>query len=196
MTTPLSTQHLSRRTAVAGLAAGGLGVAAGAHRASAQEMNLADHPIQGMWLAMANPPRSGVDPQVPVPSYYGADGTCILHFVPAQVAMDDSLQFAGAPMGVWEPYDERTAHFTVVQTLVDATGKLVGTATIDGHPKASEDGMTFSDDGSLVTVTIRNPAGEVVMVIPPNTDNAPVTGIRMRVGNPGFPGDDEATPVS
>lgn len=199
MRTERHDKSVTRRTALAGLGAGGLGLtlATGGARSAraAQAMSTADHPIRGVWLAMANPPRSGVDPQVPTPSYYGADGTCILGFVPAQIAMDDALQFAGAPMGVWEPYDDLTAHFTVVQGLVDATGKLVGTVTIDGHPKASEDGMTFSDDGSLVTVTIRDPAGAVVTVIPPNTDNAPVTGIRMRVGNPGFPGEETATPV-
>ena len=74
-------------------------------------------------------------------------------------------------------------------------GHLVGSVTIDGHPKVSEDGMSFTDDGSLVTVTIRDAAGEVVMVVPPNTDGPPVTAIKMRVGNPGFPGDENATPV-
>jgi hypothetical protein len=46
-----------------------------------------------------------------------------------------------------------------------------------------------------VTVTIRDPAGAVVAVIPPSTDGEPVTAFRMRVGLPGFPGDDDATPV-
>ena len=98
-------------------------------------------------------------------------------------------------MGVWEPYDERTGHFTVVQVLTDADGNLTGSATIDGHPKVSEDGLTFLDDGSLVTVTIRDAAGAVVMVIPPGAGGPPVTGVKMRVGNPGFPGQEDATPV-
>jgi len=156
---------------------------------------MADHPMTGMWLAMANPLRRGEDPQFPAPSLFAADGTVILGFVPAEIGMDGGVQFTGSPMGVWEPYDERTAHFTAVQVLADKTGKLIGTVTIDGHPKVSEDGMSFSDDGSLVTVTIRDAAGAVVMVVPPNTDSLPVTGVRMRVGNPGFPGEEAATPV-
>ena len=196
MCTPNSTNTVTRRTAVAGVGASGLGVALGGRRAGAtQGMTTIDYPMMGMWLAMGNPPRRGEDPQFPAPSLFAADGTVMLGFVPAQIGMDDAVQFSGAPMGVWEPYDERTAHFTVVQVLADMTGKLIGSATIDGHPSASDDGLTFSDDGSLVTVTIRDAAGVIVMVIPPSTDGLPVTGVKMRVGNPGFPGERDATPV-
>jgi hypothetical protein len=72
---------------------------------------------------------------------------------------------------------------------------LVGSVTIDGHPRVDEDGATFVDDGSLVTVTIRDAAGAVVVVVPPGTPGRPVTAVRMRVGNPGFPGEEDATPV-
>jgi hypothetical protein len=116
-------------------------------------MSTADHPLMGMWLAMANPPGQREDPQFPAPSL-----------------------------------------FTAVQAIADMTGKLVGSVTIDGHPNVSADGMSFSDDGSLVTVTIRDPAGAVVNVIPP-AKGPPVTAIKMRVGNPGFPGEEAATPV-
>jgi len=193
-----SAKHTTtRRAALAGLGAGGLGLALATRGAAAQDAaaDLAAHPMAGMWLAMANPPRRGEDPQFPAPSLFAADGTVILGFVPAEIGRDGEVQFTGSPMGVWEPYDELTAHFTVVQVLADKTGKLVGTATIDGHPKASEDGMTFSDDGSLVTVTIRDAAGAVVTVIPPSTEGMPVTGVKMRVGNPGFPGEETTTPV-
>jgi len=108
--------------------------------------------------------------------------------------MMGDLEYSGSPLGVWEPYDEQTGHFTVVQVLVDKTGALAGSLTIDGHPKVGADGTTFTDDGSLVTVTIRDPTGKVVNVIPP-TKGTPVTAIKMRVGNPGFPGDETATPV-
>jgi hypothetical protein len=158
-------------------------------------MSTADHPLMGMWLAMANSPRQDLDPQFPAPSLFAADGTVILGFVPAQIGMEGELQYTGSPMGVWEPYDEQTGHFTAVQVLADKIGVLAGTVTIDGHPKVSEDGNSFIDDGSLVTVTIRDPAGAVVAVIPPSTDGEPVTAFRMRVGLPGFPGDDDATPV-
>jgi len=194
MTTP-RIDTISRRTALAGLSAGGLGLALVATRGGAQEaMSTADHPLTGLWLAMANPARAE-DPQVPVPSLFAADGTVVLGFVPAEIGMDDNVQFVGSALGVWEPYDERIGHFTAVQTLADMTGKLVGSVTIDGHPLVGEDGATFVDDGSLVTVTIRDAAGAVVTVVPPGTFGRPVTAVKMRVGNPGFPGEENATPV-
>jgi hypothetical protein len=157
-------------------------------------MTTADHPLMGVWLAMANAPRRDQDPQYPAPSIFAADGTVVLAFVPAQINMQGDLQFTGNPMGVWEPYDEQTGHFTAVQVLADKDGHLAGSITIDGHPKVNADGMSFTDDGSLVTVTIRDPSGKVVNTIPP-TKGTPVTAIKMRVGNPGFPGEEMATPV-
>ena len=189
-------RSVSRRAALTGVGAVGVGAALGTPSTrAAQAMSTADHPLMGMWLAMANPARRGQDPQFPAPSLFAADGTVILGFVPAEIGMEGEIQYTGSPMGVWEPYDEQTGHFTVVQVLADKTGTLAGTVTIDGHPKVSEDGTSFIDDGSLVTVTIRDPAGAVVTVIPPNTDGPPVTAIKMRVGNPGFPGEEDATPV-
>ncbi len=196
MSTTRSNLNLTRRTTLAGLAAGGLGVAVGGRRSgTAQEMSLADHPMTGMWLALGNPPRRGQDPQFPAPSLFATDGTVILGFVPAEIGMEGDIQFTGSPMGVWEPHDDHTAHFTVVQVLADKTGKLVGTVTIDGHPSTDDGGLTFSDDGVLNTVTIRDAAGAVLTVIPPGTAGTPVTGIRMRVGNAGFSGEENATPV-
>ena len=187
---------LTRRTALSGLGAGGLGVALGSQGGrAAQSMSTADHPLMGMWLAMANAARRGIDRQFPAPSLFAADGTVILGFVPAEIGMEGEIQYTGSPMGVWEPYDEQTGHFTAVQVLADKTGALAGSVTIDGHPKVSEDGMSFVDDGSLVTVTIRDPAGAIVAVVPPSTDGPPVTAIRMHVGLPGFPGEEDATPV-
>jgi len=190
-----SINSISRRVALAGLGAGGLGVAIGARGAhAAPATSTADHPLTGMWLAMANPGRDE-DPQFPAPSLFAADGTVVLGFVPAEIGMDGNVQHAGSPMGVWEPYDERTGHFTAVQALADASGALVGSVTIDGHPEVSEDGTSFVDTGVLVTVTIRDAAGKVVTVVPPGPTPRPVTAIKMRVGNPGFPGEEVATPV-
>jgi hypothetical protein len=189
-------QSVSRRAALAGLGAVSLSGALGARSARAQAMSTADHPLMGMWLAMANPPRrSGEDPQFPAPSLFAADGTVVLGFVPAQIGMDGNVQYTGSPMGVWEPYDEQTGHFTAVQVLADMSGKLIGSATIDGHPKVSADGLTFIDDGSLVTVTIRDAAGAIVTVVPPGAGGLPVTATKMRVGTPGFPGSEDATPT-
>ena len=196
MTTSGQNPAVSRRSALTGLGAGGLGVALATQGSrAAQTMSTADHPLTGVWLAMANPPAQRDDPQFPAPSIFAADGTVVLGFVPAAIGMDGKIQFPGSPIGVWEPYDEQTGHFTAVQAIADMTGALVGSVTIDGHPKVSEDGMSFIDDGSLVTITIRDAANAVVMVVPPNTDGPPVTAVKMRVGNPGFPGEEDATPV-
>jgi hypothetical protein len=189
-----SDRSLSRRTALAGLGVGSLVAGLGTRSAGAAQAPVtADHPLVGMWLAMANPPRAE-DPKFPAPSLFAADGTVVLGFVPAAIGMDGSIQFVGAPMGVWEPHDEWTGHFTAVQAIADATGALVGSATIDGYPRVDEDGTTFFDDLSLVTVTIRDAAGAIVTVVP-GTGGRPITAVKMRVGVPGFPGDEDATPV-
>ena len=195
MTSSHGRTTVSRRTALTGLGAGGLAVALGTRSVQGQgALSTANHPLTGMWLAMANP-ANAQNPPFAAPSLFAADGTVVLSFIPADIGMDDKLLFQGSPMGVWEPYDERTGHFTAVQALADATGKLVGSVTIDGHPKVSEDGLTFIDDGSLVTITIRDAAGKVVTVVPPGTPGRPVTATKMRVGNAGFPGDEMATPT-
>jgi hypothetical protein len=195
MSISATNRQLSRRSAIAGFGASGVVLAlAGQIAHAAQDMSTANHPLTGMWLAMANPTRPE-DPQFPAPSLFAADGTVVLGFPPAAIGMDGTLSFQGSPMGVWEPYDERTGHFTAVQAIAGASGNLVGSVTIDGHPQVSEDGTTFIDDGSLVTVTIRDPAGNVVNVVPPGTPGRPVTAVKMRVGVPGFPGEEAATPV-
>jgi hypothetical protein len=195
MTTPGIDAALSRRTALAGLGAGALALAQTQRSAgAAQPMSTADHPLAGVWLAMANPTYPD-NPQFPAPSVFAADGTVVLGFPPAEIGMDGTMQFVGSPIGVWEPYDEQTGHFTAVQAIADQTGMLVGSVTIDGHPRVGDDGTTFVDDSSLVTVTIRDADGAVVTVVPPGTPGRPVTAAKMRVGNPGFPGEEDATPV-
>jgi hypothetical protein len=184
---------LSRRTALAGIGAGGLGVAlaATARTSNAQDAatDLANHPLTGTWMAMANPALPD-NPQVPVPSLFGADGTVLLNFPIVDIG-PQGMQFQSAYVGVWEAYDAHRGHFTATQTISAPDGTLVGTVTVDGHPLVSDDGLTFIDDGSLVTVTIRDAAGAVVTVVPPGTPGRPVTGVRMNVGLPGFP---DATP--
>jgi hypothetical protein len=186
---------VSRRTALAGLGAGSLAVVLGAGSArAAQGMSTADHPLTGMWLALANPARAE-DPQVPGGALFAADGSVILNWVPAAIGLDGTLQYLSTYMGVWEPYDARTGHFTAVQVMADATGNLAGSVTVDGYPEVSEDGTTFVDTGVLVTVTIRDAAGKTVDVFQPGVTPRPVTAVKMRVGNPGFPGEENATPV-
>jgi hypothetical protein len=189
MSTSRIATSLSRRTALAGLGAGGIGVALAApgRLAAAQDApsaDLADHPLTGTWLAMANPPLPE-DPPFAAPSLFGADGTVLLVFPPTQVG-PQGVTLNAPIMGVWAPDSERRGHFTAVQPLSDANGAYLGTVTIDGYPEVSEDGQTFIDDGSRAVATIRDAAGAIVQQVPAVGDR-PVTAIRMGVGTPGFP---------
>ncbi len=185
MTTQRTTRSrsVSRRTALAGLGAGGLGLALATRGpgASAQDTT-ASHPLVGAWLALT--------PQA-APAIFGSDGTVVLGFPASQAGAQD-VEFVGPALGTWEPTGERSGRFTVVQALSDATGAFSGTVTIDGgQPMVSEDGQTFIDDRSGVTVTVRDPANNVVAVIPFDASLPPLTATRMGMGSPGFP---EATP--
>lgn len=186
MTTSRTTAAVSRRTALAGLGAGGLGLAlaASARPAAAQDTTseaMASHPIVGVWNVKA--------PSGPDIAVFSADGTNV-HALPTASAGPQGVQFVSALVGTWEPIGPRTVHFTSVQQISDANGAFVGTVTIDGHPTVSEDGQSLLDDASETTVTIRDAAGTVVDVI---TGGPPATGVRMAVGAPGFP---EATPTA
>jgi len=173
-------------SAVSGALTGALTFGRSNEVAARQETaSLADHPMTGMWLAMANAPLPD-DPQVPVPSLLAADGTVLLMFPVTQKGLQ-GVQFNSAYLGTWKPETERRAHFTAVQLLSDADGAFLGSVTVDGHPEASEDGQSFVDDNALVMVTIRDAAGAVLQEVS-GAGAPPVTGIRMAPGAPGFPG--------
>lgn len=185
------TSPITRRIALASFGAGGLALATGRSTAGRQATNLADHPLTGMWLAMANP-ASPEDPQFPAPSYYGADGTVLLSFPVGQVG-PNGAQLSSILMGTWEAHDDQTGHFTVVQLLSELDGAYAGSVTIDGFPKVSEDGASFIDDGSMAFVTIRDPLGTVVGTAPA-VGSKPVTAVRMAPGAAGIP-EPAATPT-
>jgi hypothetical protein len=192
MTISTTIETISRRTALTGLAAGGLGLAlattcVGAS-AQAAATDLANHPLAGTWLAMANPPLPE-DPQIAVPSYYGADGSVLLMF-PLSALGPQGVVFGAAGVGTWEADGEQRGHFTAVRVMSDANGTFTGTTTIDGYPEVSQDGQTFIDDGSKAIITIRDPAGAIVQQFP-GAGARPVTAMRMGPSIPGFP---EATP--
>jgi hypothetical protein len=154
---------------------------------------LATHPLTGVWLAMANPPLPD-DPQYPAPSLL-ADGTVVLMVPPVQKG-PQGVQFSSDMVGIWEADSDRRGHFTTVQILTAADGTLLGSVTVDGYPEVSEDGQTFIDDGSRVTVTIRDPLGTIVEEFP-GVGGRAVTGIRMAPGAPGSPtGLPAGTPIA
>jgi hypothetical protein len=136
------------------------------------------HPIVGVWLV-----TTPIGPSLAV---FSADGSNI-QGVPTVQAGPHGVTFTGAQVGTWEPISDRQIHFTGVQLQTDATGTFVGTVTIDGHPRVSDDGQTLIDDAPETTITIRDATNAVVQVIHPNPGSPPAMGVRMGVGAPGFP---------
>ena len=129
---------VSRRTALAGLGASGLGFALTARKTAAQEGGAipAGHPLTGTWLVMT---PGGVVPQI-----HGPDGSVIAAFTPNYVDPILGLVFQGPGLGVWEADGDRAGRFTVVQALADADGNYMGTLQFEGFPEVSENGRTFS----------------------------------------------------
>jgi len=185
---------VSRRTALAGFGAGGLGLALSGHAfpAIAQDTaeDLSGHPFVGAWLALV--PAGPDAPPVANVTVNTADGF-VTNMAPVARGGPNGVSVASGGVGTWESTGERSARFTMVQVLSNLEGVFLGTVTIDGHPTVSEDGMTFIDDSPESRVTIRDPAGNVVSVIEGARVTQPVTGTLIGVGMPGFP---EATPVS
>ncbi|MDQ3540216.1 MAG: hypothetical protein M3440_05965 [Chloroflexota bacterium] len=187
---------VSRRSALTGVGAGGLGLALGSRlagaSAGAQTGSVADHPLIGIWMAMVTLP-SAPDVAVAVPSIYSADGSVLLVFPVSQVG-PNGVQLKSVSVGTWEAVDERRGHFTAVQSLTDVDGNYLGSMTIDGYPAVSEDGQTFEDQSPDALITIRDAANAIVATVEGGSPN-PVLGIRMGAGNPGFPEiPGEATP--
>ena len=186
MSTSRSDGSLSRRTALAGLGAGGIGVALAApgRIAAAQDAQsdaMANHPMVGAWMAST---PSGLAPGI-----FSPDGTVVV-IVPATANSPLGTTFVSTNVGTWEPVSERGIHFTTVQLHSDANGTYVGSITVDGHPVVSEDGQSLVDDSPETGPTIRDAQGNVLDVL---RGGPPVTGVRMGVGAPGFP---EGTPAA
>jgi hypothetical protein len=186
----LEIPSVSRRIAVASLGAGSLAAAMSRLSASAQGASpeaMANHPIVGAWNA--------VTPGGPAPGLFFPDGT-VLITVPITQVGPNGVSFVSSQPGTWEPVSDRGAHFTSVQLHSDASGTYTGSVTIDAYPVVSEDGQTIFDDQSQGKVTIRDAAGTILQEVA-SAGAPPVTGVRMAVGAPGFPGGtpEPATPA-
>jgi hypothetical protein len=140
---------------------------------------MANHPIVGVWMV-----TTPIGPSLAV---FSADGINIQGVTTTQPG-PNGVVFVSAQAGLWEPDGDRRVHFTGVQFHTDAEGNYLGSVTIDGHPRVSDDGQTIIDDAPETTVTVRDAANMIVDVI---SGGPPAIGIRMGVGNPGLP---EATP--
>ena len=115
------TRPVTRRSAIAGLGAGGLGVALAARRlgANAQDAtptSLAGHPFVGAWIVDRNPD----DPtEIPTYNVITSDGTII----------DPSVGGAG----VWEATGPNTANFTLTGTIAELSAYFLvrGSVTVE-----------------------------------------------------------------
>jgi hypothetical protein len=199
MKTSRNERMISRRSAIvgAGAGAGGLAIASAGitNRVSAQSGSLAEHPMAGTWLVLANPALAET-PQTPNVTILAADGTFYAMFPPSDIGRAGPMLQSDLT-GIWEPYDDRRAHFLAFQIQSDANGNVLGMVSIDGYPMASEDGQSFEDDGEMVQVTIRDANG-VVLDSFPGAGGRPVRGKRLTFESSSFPDplDSSATPNS
>jgi hypothetical protein len=146
---------LSRRTALAGLGAGGLGLAVGAtaRGIAAQDAagERASHPIIGAWTTAADPAQPG---SVFAYVVFHADGTRI-----------DVNQFSGTGVGVWRATGERTGESMIkFQNISPKWGGFVpGTATVWSSFTVDENGDAFALED---VVELRQADGTVVALFP------------------------------
>jgi hypothetical protein len=179
MTRPM-TNPVSRRTALAGLGAGGVGLAlaATAQHASAQDTaaEMATHPLVGTWMTGTGTGDFGV-------AHWDADGDMTLNGLLPTPGPDGTVIHGSPFAGVWEPDGDRGIHHTMMALTYDAAGAVTGSVTVDGYPVATEDGDAFWDDGTRAVVTLRDAAGAVSQ----ETTGVPaVAGVRMMPGKPGY----------
>ncbi len=143
MTTSTKTETISRRAALAGLGASGLGVALAAttRPAAAQEATpfpMAGHPLVGAWVVDRNP----ADPtEIPTYNVITADGGVI----------DPTVGGAG----VWEATGPDTANFTLTGTIAELGGYFLvrGSLVVDaggGTATASYSSTILAADGTTM----------------------------------------------
>ncbi len=103
--------------------------------------------------------------------------------------------FQSSAVGLWEPVNERSGRFTAVAVYSDAAGTVTGTSTLDGYLEASEDGQSWTDDGTHgTTFTDRDPNNNVIGDFTIDPSMPPVTAVRLKVWDAGmFP---VATPAA
>jgi hypothetical protein len=160
----------------------GTAVLASASAISAEDTtSLADHPNVGAWMVST--------PIGPALAVFAPDGT-VVQGVPTTQAGPQGTSYVSTEVGMWEPLDDRSVHFTAVQLVSDADGAFTGTVTIDAYHTVSADGRMFiSDERS--SVTIRDAQNHVLDVI---QGGPPAIGTRIAVGAPGFPETDAVSP--
>ena len=177
-----SPQRLSRRSALAGMGTGGVGLALAGHAGtvSAKVETITDHPLTGVWLSMA-------DDGVSVYQFV-ADGTVTLTLPTCWANKDGDAAFSSSGIGTWQKTGAQTGYFNVVHVLSTAAGAFAGTLSVHGFPVVAEDGSAISIDGSEIRIYARDAKHLSAGVTGADGSLASVSAIRMRPGSPGFPG--------
>lgn len=154
MTTQSSSQLVSRRSTLAVLAGGGLGLAitAAGRSATAQDATseMATHPVLGTWAVAFEPAKPA---QHVVLITFHADGSMVW-----------SHPFGGIGIGVWTATGDRAVDsMTRFQNIADTAGAYVpGTVT-------TWSSFTVEDDDTLserAVVEVRDAQGAVVATFP------------------------------
>ena len=193
----MAVEHsLTRRSALAGLGAGSIGLLFGASATASpsyvetggigggEPLSTFGHELEGRWLSMLElPSATGVT--VAVPTFLGADGTAVMIF-PGVGAAKHGVEIQGVALGCWASTGQKSGHFTVVQVLADLEGGYIGTATVDGDVLLDEGSDTFQIDANQQLFTIRDRDNAVIEQLGASAAR-PMRAFRMRAGNAGFP---------
>ena len=195
MSTSRATSSLTRRSALAGLGAGSIGMAL-AKPASAA-IPTAGHPAVGTWLLMG--PGTSATPTILMLTADGLAVSCgmVNHIKSAAIspagypggamgaAAHGPVVFSSPSMGFWEATSDRELHVALTAIETDGDGGFTGTTTIESFPVLGEDGMSFTDDGLRTSATARDATFSVVAA----TTGGPqaLTAHRLAAGAAGFP---------
>ena len=139
MFTQRSSATVSRRTALAGLGAGGAGlaVAASSRSVHAEGASLTEHPLAGAWLVSTSP---GMATAI---CTLDQDGTALVALPICEDNGSGTVSYTTPGIGTWQSQGSRGGYVNVVQVLSHATGALVGTRSTHYFPVVSDDGDTI-----------------------------------------------------
>jgi hypothetical protein len=160
MTNARRGETVSRRTALAGLSAGGLGLAMTAtsgRPVAAQDASptaLVGHAMVGSWQMLAGD-ALGAPSGDPTTATFSAEGTVILTGRPIRPALPGlpwTLTSFATGHGAWRAVDEQTVDFTVVHVRSDETGTYRGTTTVSGTITIDADGRSITGQETFTAV--------------------------------------------
>jgi len=172
MGTVRSDPTVTRRTALAGIGAGGLALAARGASAQDASPDLSGHPLVGTWAVLT---LEGVIPQC-----HGPDGSVVVAYPPNYVDPTLGVRFRGSGLGRWEADGERSTHFVSIQAISDANGAYIGTLVFEAGMEVSADGQTWAGGGSTpLRIVVRDAANNVIVDQVLSGGGPPVTATRI-----------------